>query len=205
VASAIVVARTGSDLFITRKGDIPANVRLMDLISYNYSRPWPESLDFSGIVEAFTIASAVLCLLFVIRRWRTHVVTMLLAVSVLWAGWGVNEYFVKAASHWGQRETLLKYYQDRQGPQQPFVAYQMNWKGENFYTGNHVPAFVSTGKKFQDWIKEQKKKGVKVMYFTTEWGRVTSLKNELGNPKHFKVLTSRRVDNKFFLARVRWD
>jgi len=205
LASAVVVARTGSDLFITRKGDVPANVRLMDLISYNYSRPWPESLDFSGIVEAFTIASAVLCLLFVVRRWRTHVVTMLLAVSVLWAGWGVNEYFVKAASHWGQRETFMAYYRDRKGPQQPFVAYQMNWKGENFYTGNHVPAFVSTGRKFQDWVKEQKQKGVKVMYFTTEWGRVTSLKNELGNPKDFKVLTSRRVDNKFFLARVRWD
>ncbi len=205
LASAVFAARTGSDLFITRKGDIPGNVRLMDLISYNYSRPWPQSLNFNAIIEAFTIASAVLCLLFIIRKLRTHAVAMLLAVSLLWAGWGVNEYFVKSASHWGQRETLLTYYRDRKGPQQPFIAYQMNWKGENFYTGNHVPAFVSTGKKFQDWIKKQKEKGVKVMYFTTEWGRITSLKNELGNPKHFKVLTSKRVDNKFFLARVRWD
>ncbi len=205
VASAIVVARTGSDLFVSRKGDITGNVRMVDLISYNYSRPWPESLDFSGIVKAFTIAAAVLCLLFIVRKWRTHVVTMLLAVSVLWGAWGVNSYWVEVAPHWGQRVTFLAYYRDRKGPQEPFIAYQMNWKGENFYTGNHVPAFVSTGKKFQDWINEQKKKGVKVMYFTTEWGRITSLKNELGNPQHFKVLTTRRQDNKFFLARVRFD
>ena len=28
---------------------------------------------------------------------------------------------------------------DRSGPEEPLVAYQMNWKGENFYTGNHDP------------------------------------------------------------------
>ena len=131
----------------------------MDLISYNYSRPWPESLDFNGIIAAFTIASAVLCALFLVRHWRTHVITMLLAVSVLWGAWGVNEYFVRSAAHWGQRETLMAYYRDRKGPDQPFVAYQMNWKGENFYTGNHVPAFVSTGKKFQGLDSEGKEEG----------------------------------------------
>ena len=29
----------------------------------------------------------------------------------------------------------------------------MNWKGENFYTGNRLPAFVSTGAKFKNGSK----------------------------------------------------
>ena len=78
----------------------------------------------------------------------------------------------------------------------------MNWKGENFYTGNRVPAFVSTGAKFKTWVAEQKKKGVKVMFFTTEHTRVSSLKSELGTVKCFKVLTTRELNNKFLLARA---
>jgi 4-amino-4-deoxy-L-arabinose transferase-like glycosyltransferase len=205
LASAFVVWMTGTDLFVTRPGDVLGNVRLTYLITYNYSRPWPQSLDFNGIIEAFTIASTLLMALLIVRRWRVHVLTMFLAVSILWGAWGVNAYLVEVAPHWGQRKTLLAYYRDRKGPQQPFIAYQMNWKGENFYTGNHVPAFVSTGERFRSWITEQKKDGVKVMYFTTEWGRMGSLKSELGEPKHFTVLTTRRMDNKFFLARVNWD
>ena len=27
----------------------------------------------------------------------------------------------------------------RGSAEEPLVAYQMNWKGENFYTGNHDP------------------------------------------------------------------
>jgi hypothetical protein len=111
-------------------------------------------------------------------------------------------YLVSVAPHWGQRETILAYYRARKGPEEPFVAYQMNWKGENFYTGNRVPAFVSSGSKFKTWVTEQKKNGVRVMFFTTEHSRVSSLKSELGLVKEFKLLTGRELNNKFTLARV---
>jgi hypothetical protein len=78
----------------------------------------------------------------------------------------------------------------------------MNWKGENFYTGNHLPAFVSTGQKFRDWVNEQRATGTRVMYFTTEHSRMSTLKNELGKVKSFQVLTKEELNNKFFLARV---
>jgi hypothetical protein len=150
----------------------------------------------------FTIASVAACLLFVVQRWRTHAVLLLCAVGVVWGAWGVNVYHVKTAPHWGQRETVLAYYARRAGPQEPFVSYQMNWKGENFYTGNRTPAFVSSGQRFKDWIEEQKKAGVRVMFFTTEHGRVGSLKSEIGPHKHFEMLTTPEVNNKFFVARV---
>jgi hypothetical protein len=40
------------------------------------------------------------------------------------------------------------------------------------------------------------------MYFTTEHGRVSTLKRELGDPPKFTILTDKAVNNKFFMARV---
>ena len=69
-------------------------------------------------------------------------VLLILALACLWAVWGLDVYMVKVSPHWGQREVVQAYYQDRKGPEEPLVAYQMNWKGENFYTSNHIPAFA---------------------------------------------------------------
>jgi hypothetical protein len=65
-----------------------------------------------------------------------------------------------------------------------------------------VPAFVSSGSKFKTWVTDQKKKGVRVMFFTTEHSRISALKNELGAVKDFKLLTDRTLNNKFTVARV---
>ena len=78
----------------------------------------------------------------------------------------------------------------------------MNWKGENFYTGNRMATWVSTGKKFKDWVKKQRRKGVDTMFFTTEHTRMRTLKRELDNPAGFEQLTDETLNNKFFLAKV---
>jgi len=150
------------------------------------------------------VVASGLCALLLVRALRQHVGVLFGAIAVLWTAWGVDRYLVLVAPHWGQRETLLAYYLYRQHPDEPFVSYQMNWKGENFYTGNRTPAFVSSGEPFKDWIAGEKQRGVKVMYFTTEHSRVPTLKRELGNPKDFEVLTTPELDNKFMLARVRF-
>jgi len=202
LASAVVLVLVGRDLFTTVRGDIEGQSRLVHLFSYNYRRPWPESLSFNAVLIGFTITSAAACVLLVVRRWRTHATLLLCATGVVWAAWGVNVYQVKTAPHWGQRETVLAYYARRSSPKEPLVSYQMNWKGENFYTSNRTPAFVSSGQRFKDWIEEQKKGGVRVMFFTTEHGRIGSLKSEIGQFKNFEVITTPEVNNKFLVARV---
>jgi len=202
IASAIVLATAGRDLFTTLKPDIEGQARLMHLFTYNYRRPWPPSLDFKAILTAFTLVPAGLSLLYVVPKLRAHATVMFLALSVLWAAWGVDVYLFKAAPHWGQRETIMAYYKDRTAPNEPFISYQMNWKGENFYTGNHTPAFVSSGQKFKDYIAEQQKKGVKRMYFTTEHGRIGSLKGEIGKFQSFEPITTPELNNKFFVGRA---
>ncbi|MND00542.1 hypothetical protein D3C83_191970 [compost metagenome] len=63
---------------------------------------------------------------------------------------------------------------------------------------------MSSGQKFKDWIVEQRKNGVTTMYFTTEHGRVQSLKSEIGEHKTFDVITTPELNNKFLTARVRF-
>jgi len=203
VAAVVPIVLVGRDLSTAVFSDIEGQARLMHLFTYNYRRAWPvDSLNFNGILSAFTVVSAILALGFALPRLRRHALALFGVVAVLWTAWGLDVYLVNASPHWGQRETILAYYAARKGPEEPFVAYQMNWKGENFYTGNRVPAFVSSGSKFKTWISEQKKKGTKVMFFTTEHTRIASLKSELGPVKDFKVITDRSLNNKFTVARA---
>jgi hypothetical protein len=108
---------------------------------------------------------------------------------------------VKTSPHWGQHEVLEAYYRNRQSPSEQIVAYQMNWKGENFYTGNRIPAFVSTGSTFTTWLKKEKDGGAKVMFFVTEHSRVGGLKSEVQG-KTYTELTTKELDNKFVLVKV---
>ncbi|HYP75730.1 MAG TPA: glycosyltransferase family 39 protein [Polyangiaceae bacterium] len=203
VAAAVPIVLVGRDLSGAVFTDIEGQARLMHLFTYNYRRAWPtESLNFNGILSAFTLVCAALAIGFAWPQLRRHALALFAVVAVLWTAWGLDVYLVNASPHWGQRDTILAYYAARRGPEEPFVAYQMNWKGENFYTGNRVPAFVSSGQKFKNWIAEQKKKGTRVMFFTTEHSRIASLKSELGPVKDFKVITDRKLNNKFAVARA---
>jgi hypothetical protein len=203
VAAAVVVGLVGRDLSARAEAsDVPGQARLIHLFTYNYRRPWPETLDWSGLLAGFGVVCAGLCLFLMIARLRRHVVVMLMATSLIWALWGLDVYLVKAAPHWGQREVIEAYVKMRGKPEEPIVAYQMNWKGENFYTGNQTPAFVSSGAPFTTYIQQQKDKGIKTLWFVTEHSRTSALKNEVGNSKSFDIVTDKRLNNKFCLVKA---
>jgi 4-amino-4-deoxy-L-arabinose transferase-like glycosyltransferase len=202
LASAVLVGFAGRDLVVSWPGDIVGQMRLLHLFTYNYERPWPAVLDFRWEFIAFTALATLACLGLIVPAWRRAAALALCSVALVWSAWGSNVYLVKASPHWGQRETISEYYKLRAGPEEPLVAYQLNWKGENFYTGNQLATFVSSGKKFTNWLEEQRKAGVAVIYFTTEHTRMSSLKRELGAVANFELLTNESENNKFGLARV---
>jgi 4-amino-4-deoxy-L-arabinose transferase-like glycosyltransferase len=202
VASAVMVGFAGRDLVANRQGDIEGQVRLLHLFTYNYERPWPDVLDFRWELVVFTALATLACLALIVPAWRRAAALALCSIAFVWGAWGSNVYLVRTSPHWGQRETISEYYKTRTGPEEPLVAYQLNWKGENFYTGNKLATFVSTGKKFSNWIEEQKKGGIAVMFFTTEHTRVNALKRELGQVEKFELLTNESDNNKFGLVRV---
>ncbi len=204
VAGAMLLVLVGRDLATKPTGaDQPGAIRLLQLFTYNYRRAWPENLDFGAALKAFAGLAILVSLLFAVKRLRGHAVAMYAALAFVFALWGEDVYMVKTAPHWGQREIIEAYYLGRTSAEEPLVAYQMNWKGENFYTSNRVPAFVSTGAPFTKWIKEQRDKGVKVIYFVTEHGRVGGLKSEAGATKYTDV-TDKNVCNKFALVRAEY-
>ncbi|HEY8039493.1 MAG TPA: glycosyltransferase family 39 protein [Polyangiaceae bacterium] len=202
VAGALLLVLVARDLVIKPEGaDQPGAIRLLQLFTYNYRRPWPESLDFSAALTAFGAVAVVLMLALAVRAVRRHAVVAMCAFAFVWALWGLDVYMEKTAQHWGQHEVIAAYYADRASPDETLVAYQMNWKGENFYTGNHIPAFVSTGQTLTTWLKGKRDGGAKVMYFVTEHGRIGGLKSEVG-AKSYREVTDKTLCNKFVLVRA---
>jgi 4-amino-4-deoxy-L-arabinose transferase-like glycosyltransferase len=202
VAAALLLVVVGRDLiFKPDNAPQPGAIRLLQLFTYNYSRPWPDALDFSAALAGFTAVGIAITLALAVKKVRRHAVAAMCAFAMIWGLWGLDVYMQKTAQHWGQHEVIEAYYADRSSPAEQLVAYQMNWKGENFYTGNHVPAFVSSGTTFTNWLKKQKDSGVKVLYFITEHGRVSGLKSEV-QAKAYREVTDKTLCNKFVLVRA---
>jgi hypothetical protein len=203
VVGAALTFMVGRDLALDVEGRFSA-IRLLHLTSYNYERPWPDNLDFHSELWVITALAAIITLLLVRPGWRKVVVPALAASALGFALWGTTFYLPRIAPHWGQRELFLAYEEEQVREPGPIVAYQMNWKGENFYRGNHIHAFVSSGRRFQDWVDAEKKAGTRVFYFVTEHKRLRGLKAELGQPRTVDELTGKDLNNKFQLVRVRF-
>ena len=78
-----------------------------------------------------------------------------MGVAVAFCAWGLNVYMVDVSDHWGLRDLSQRYYDLRASPDEPLVAWQMNWKGENFYTGNRVYVFAETdNKRIEKWLEQ---------------------------------------------------
>jgi 4-amino-4-deoxy-L-arabinose transferase-like glycosyltransferase len=206
VAAAIVVSLVGRDLVHHPTGsDVEGQARLLHLFTYLYRRPWPDTLDFRTALAGFTVLGAGAALLLAVDRWRKFAVVASSMTAIAFTAWGLDVYLFRCAPHWGQRELFTKYYGERTGADEPIVAYQLNWKGENIYTGNHVPVFVSSGLPFTSYLKAEQEHGKKTFYFVTEHSRTQLLRNEIGALKTFEQLTDAGLNNKFALIRVRFD
>jgi 4-amino-4-deoxy-L-arabinose transferase-like glycosyltransferase len=202
LAGALATLLVGRDLAMKAEaGEATGGIRLLQLFTYNYKRPWPETLDFSAILGGFTVVAGLLGLALAVRSVRRHAVAAVCAFGILWAVWGLDVYMTALSPHWGQHEVIEAYYRDRKGPDEALVAYQMNWKGENFYTSNRIPAFVSSGATFQTWLKKEREKGTKVLYFVTEHSRTSGLRSEVAG-KAYKEITDKALCNKFVLVRA---
>jgi 4-amino-4-deoxy-L-arabinose transferase-like glycosyltransferase len=202
VLSAISVTWfVGVDLFSANPPNGP--VRLINLVTYNYSRPWPAHLSMGSVVFGFTIAVSVVMLGWVGRARLGGLATALfLAICIGFSAWVCNVYLPRIAPHWGQRDTIAEYYRRRHGPDELLVSYQMNWKGENFYTGNRTPAFITTGDAFKRFIEAQRTANRRVLFFVLEHSRIGNLRYDLGKYTRLDSVTDTRLNNKFALVRV---
>jgi hypothetical protein len=184
--------------------EVPASARLLHLFSYHYSnskRPWPAELSFEAVGWAFGVVAAGCGGLFA-TRFRAHAAVLSVAIGAWFCAFTLWIYMPRLAPHFGQRELFLSYYAARRDASEPIAAYQMNWKGENFYSSNRIPTFVQSGAKFTRWLKRLQATGTRVVFFVTEHGRIGALKSELGQGSRILPMTDKRLNNKFALVRV---
>jgi hypothetical protein len=60
------------------------------------------------------------------------------AVAVAWTGFILDKVLIELSPHWAQKHVIASYYQKRKGPEEPLIAWQLYWRGENFYTRNEI-------------------------------------------------------------------
>jgi len=200
IAGAVLAAFVGRDLSWTTSSEPAGYERLIHLFVYNYKRPWPQEFDYRPILLGFTLVACLCVIAASIRRLRPLMACAITGTALAFSFWCLNIYMIDLTPHWGQRTLMKRYYKERTGPEEPLVAWQMNWKGENFYTGNRVSVFVSLkNKELNEWI--DKNRGKKV-FFVLEHTRLARFRGVLKGKKIHEVTTMRDC-NKFILISAR--
>ena len=199
MTGACLVAFVGRDLSGTTSARPQGNERLMHLFVYNYERSWPEHFDYRAMLMGFSIATTVVVALAVFASWRAVAIRALVGLAILFCAWGLNVYVIDLSPHWGLRELAQRYYDDRQGPEEPLVAWQMNWKGENFYTGNRVHVFAELDNaRIKAWLGDNQGR---TAYFVLERRRYPNFKRLLAG-RTIRELSTEREQNKYLLVAV---
>jgi 4-amino-4-deoxy-L-arabinose transferase-like glycosyltransferase len=199
-AAPVLLGLVGRDLSWVTDTRPQGYERLIHLFVYNYGRAWPEHLDYRPALTGFAIAATVLVVAAAWTTVRRVALTAFMGVALAFAVWCLDVYLVDLSPHWGQRELVGRYYEERAGPEEPLIAYQMNWKGENFYTGNRVHVFVDLDTApLREWVDAHR--GATV-YAMTERSRLAGLRSAL-RAVEVEELTDDRFNNKFLLIRAR--
>jgi 4-amino-4-deoxy-L-arabinose transferase-like glycosyltransferase len=197
VSGAVLLAFVGRDLSWHVRDSPPGSERLIHLFVYNYGRPWPDYLDYRAILFGFASAGVLLMLACAVRALRGTAAAGLLGLALAFSVFCLDVYMIDLTPHWSQAGLIKRYYAERKGPQEPLLAWQMNWKGENFYTGNRVHVFVELDNKaLLEWVGKHTGTGV---FLVLEHGRLDRLKHVLA-PRKIDALTTLRDDNKFVLV-----
>ena len=204
VGAALVVLLIARDLAVPSSGSASSGAaRFLELMTYRYNRRWPGADAFAPAVVVVAVATSLASLGLALRAWRGRALLAFAGCAVLFAGVLLDGYLVRAASDGGQRGVFEAYYRARgSAPAAPLVAYQLNWKGENFYSGNNVAIFISSGASMRTYLDARKARSEGVVYFVTERGRVNGLRGELGAVRSFVELTDRSVSHEFSLVRA---
>jgi len=129
--------------------------RLLWLFCYDYviapgvGRPWPSPaiyghrFEFGPSIAGFAVAALAIAVAaaLVARRWpraRRCVLAAAAALALAWSVWLVDDFLVALSPHWSQKAVIATYYRLRRGPEEPLIAWNLYWRGENLYTRNEI-------------------------------------------------------------------
>jgi 4-amino-4-deoxy-L-arabinose transferase-like glycosyltransferase len=201
IGGAAIAAFVGRDLAWTTAERPIGSERLIHLFVYNYDRPFPSHIDYRPALTGFAVIATVLSLLAAARALRPVMLRAFVGLGLLFSVFCLDVYMLDLTPHWSQRGLVERYYALRKGPQEPLVAWQMNWKGENYYTGNRVHVFVDLdNKKIKKWLESN---DGRTAFFVLEHKRLRRFEKLLDKTKGtIEPITTERDNNKFVLIKV---
>lgn len=111
-----------------------------------------------------------------------------------WFNWN---HWVDLSHHWTQRDLFWRYWRQHK-PGEPIAAFQMNWRGETFYSRNQVVQFRTgdANVRIRNFVAQPGREWVLV-----EHGRLPALSSAVGSDKKINVV-ARDINNKFTLVTV---
>jgi 4-amino-4-deoxy-L-arabinose transferase-like glycosyltransferase len=175
----VLTAIVGLDLVRGPGSSKPGYERFVDLFIYNYRRVWPEGpqYDYTGVLTVLVCCAVGVALLLLIPRSRAILGWGTVVFAFVFGGWLLDCYMPAVGDHWSQAGLIAEYYERRESADERLVAYQMNWKGENFYTGNRVIVHVSLDTdEFESWVRAH---AGERHFFITERSRFEGLRSTL--------------------------
>lgn len=181
------------------------------LFSYDYintpqGRPWPPDMNYIKILWAFAGAFTVATLFLAWQRVRTYALVATVGVALAFTGFILNVYMRQAAAHWSQKPLIAQYYKERRSPDERLLAWQMYWRGENFYTQNEIyegpmkDRTVFLGDKNAENLKEYLGRHHNTrMFFLIERTRLDGLRGLLPESARPSLKIVNDDNNKFYL------
>jgi hypothetical protein len=122
---------------------------------------------------------------------RKVMVAGVLALSItlaIFLGWF---HWRRLSVHWTQRDLFWTYYEQSQ-PDEPIAAYQMNWRGETFYSRNTVTQIGRSNDPMvplADYVNGPGRR----KWFLVEQSRLQSLRQAIGGAARLRVVEGRNI------------
>jgi 4-amino-4-deoxy-L-arabinose transferase-like glycosyltransferase len=188
--------------------------RFLWLFSYDYvnaptGRNWPPELHFRAPIWIFAALFAGVLLLTVVRRWQAKVMTGLCLVAVLFTYFLLDVFMKQTSERWSQKQLIATYYKERRSPEERLIAWQLYWRGENFYTQNEIyqgpvpERTVFLGDKNAENLQEfLRRKAGKRMFFIVEQARWEHLRTLIPVASRGSLRIVDKTNNKFYLGVV---
>lgn len=171
---------------------------LVNLFTYKYDRDYPRELNPRVFVATIVGAGALATLAFYFTRQKGRAMLAFAAMAALFGAWISHHHFNMLAPHWGQGHIFETFYEEKKGDE-PIYAYQLNWRGETFYSRNKVLQVKESGanQRIRQLVDRPGRE-----FIVTEQSRYHTLKNVLSPDKREKTRILDRSSNKFYLIVV---
>jgi hypothetical protein len=187
----ILLAVTARDLLVDPKN-------LVNLFTYKYDRTYPRELNPRLLMGVILGIGAIVMVPTYLRKRRDLTLLGFLALAGMFGAWISHHHFNHLSPHWGQAHLFKTYYEEKKASE-PIYAYQLNWRGETFYSRNQVLQVMESGanERIRRLVDQPGRE-----FIITEQSRFHTLRNTLSPDKRDKLQILDRSNNKFYLCIV---